>query len=829
MKILKYITISILLFGIYAFALASDIAPRFYVISDFSKGLNSHISDTNIPDNQGVEETNVRINNRFSSLAKRDLLLTSWDAGDYSINGLWRYYKSDATVKTIIATSTYLDIGDVGATTTTHIASILTDGKRWQFITYKDIAIGTNGYDQPLKYDGSTLTTANTDNARTAGDLCAQLGAPFAQLSSENGGNDLDASSWYQYKMVFYDGATYSCSEARSNPILTGSTVCNITLTDIPIGPVGTTHRYIYRTLGNASRAACLADDTFYLVKDLDDNTTLTFDDAMADDDADDDNAPTWSTATTGGIYVTPPTGKYLNIHKERLWIAGNTTYQSDLYFSDDGNPDYFDPDNFFVIRADDGDEITFVKTFLGLLTVGKTNSIQKLYTDGSSTTDWYASDSFSFVGCPAPYTVDVTPKGIVYLGRRGLYIFNGQNSSLISDAVTPQIEDISQADIADAVGIYFSDEYRLAYTSLSSGSSTNNRVLIYNFIRDAYVLDTENVNCFAVFNSGTDLGTLYSGSSAADGYVVAHSYPAPTLNKRYKSDIDAGTFDDTRSYNTENEPKIDISWDCTIATWLTELQTKDASINTLADIETYLPDATIARPDGTGTWTSPVYQIDASNLDKIYWNEDLGSSGNVTFQVRLGATAGACAATSWNTAVANPNGSDLSAITGNSFIQIRANLTTSDTAYTPYLFQTDGYLFKLLYSKLGSLNETSVLSVYKTGWKDFGIPGYKKQIQRIKVFYKGTAGTLKFNIVGDDGDIDKTFEIDLSKEPSASTTDEYSGDKDIKIFTFLAPMNSSTDPSLISQLFQYTLTEDGSAGWEIKKIETMYLVEEIY
>lgn len=808
---------------------ASENPLRFYTISDFSKGLNNHISDTLIPDNQAVEATNVRVNNRFGSLGKRELLLTAWDAGSSSINGLHRYYKSDDTVKTIIATGTYLDIGDTSGTTTTHIASVLTDGKRWQFVTYKDIEIGTNGSDQPVKYDNHTLTTANTDNARTASDLCAQLGAPFAQLSSENGGNDLDASSWYQYKVVFYDGSIYFCSQARSNPILTGSTVQNITLTDVPIGPVGTTHRYIYRTLGNASRAACVADTTFYLVKDLSDNTTTTFDDYLSDDDADADNAPTWATSSAGGIYVTPPMGKYLNIHKERLWIGGNSINQSDLYFSDDGNPDFFDPDDFFVIRADDGDEITFIKTFLGLLTVGKTNTIQKLYTDGSASTDWYASDPFSFIGCPAPYTVDVTPKGIVYLGRKGLYLFNGQNSSLISDAVTPEINDISQTDITNAVGIYFNDEYKLSYTSSFSGASVNNRVLVYNFIRDSYVLDTENINCFAAFNSGIDTGVLYSGSSLADGYVVAHTSSTPVLVKRFKSEIDAGTFDDTYSYGEENFPYIELGWSCTIDTWLTNLQAKNASINTIDDIITYLPDAIIDRPDTDGTWTSSIYQIDASVLDKLYWNENLGSYGDITWQVRLGATSGACASASWETVVTNPNGSDLSGITANAFIQFRANLSTTDILYSPYLYLADGYLFKLSYSKIGTANETSVLSTWKTGWRDFGIPGYKKQIQRIRVFYKGTKGLLNFNIIGSDGDINKTFVIDLSKTPDFSTTDEYSGDSDLKVFTFLAPINSSSEPSLISQLFQYEITENGNTGWELLKIETMYSAEEIY
>jgi hypothetical protein len=322
----KLCSIILLTLLLISSAVASDPTDRFWVLQDFSKGLNSHISPTNLPDNQAAETLNVRFNNRYGALGKRETLRTAWDAGSVTINGLHRYYKSDGTLKTIIATSTFLDIGDAGATTTTHIAQILTDGKRWQFVTYKDVVIGTNGSDQPLKYDGHTLTTDNTDNARTAAELCAELGAPFAQLSSENGGNDLDASKWYKYLIAFYDHSTYTVSLARSNLILTGSTVQNITLTGIPIGPVGTAHRYIYRTRDNANRAAALADTTYYMVKDIADNTTLTWDDNVADGAEPD--SPTWSTVTTGGIYVTPPKGKYGTIHGERFWIAGNITYK---------------------------------------------------------------------------------------------------------------------------------------------------------------------------------------------------------------------------------------------------------------------------------------------------------------------------------------------------------------------------------------------------------------------------------------------------------------------------------------------------------------------
>ncbi|MDD5356436.1 MAG: hypothetical protein PHY56_07875, partial [Candidatus Omnitrophica bacterium] len=148
-------TLSLLLsFLIITAPVFASSEPKYYIIQDFSKGLNNHISDVNTPSNQCVEANNVRFNSRYGALGKRDALITAWDTGSATNNALHRFYKSDGTIKAIIATSTYLDIGDADATTTTHIAQGLTDGKRWQWITFKDVAIGTNGSDQPLKYDG---------------------------------------------------------------------------------------------------------------------------------------------------------------------------------------------------------------------------------------------------------------------------------------------------------------------------------------------------------------------------------------------------------------------------------------------------------------------------------------------------------------------------------------------------------------------------------------------------------------------------------------------------------------------------------------------------
>ncbi len=816
-KILN-IVLALLLFGNTAYgSLEKD---QTYILGSFT-GLNDHINPLLTPSDKANEAKNVRYNNKYGALGKREPLLTLWDAGSAAITGLHKNYKSDGTSKTIIGSGTVLAIGSTTDTTTTTINTGVSDGKRWQFVTYKDIAIGANGSNQPIKYDGHTQTTANTDGSRTAGELCAELGAPFAE---QNTGSNLTASRWYQYKVMFLvSGVTYY-SNAKSNPLLTGTTVRDISLSNIPIGPTGTTARYIYRTIGNTSQAACEADATYKLVATDAGNTATTYDDTMTD--------ATWAGqtawSTSAKFDCTPPVLKYIYIHKERLFGAGNSTYSSYLFFSDDGNPDFFLPTAFENIRADDGDSITFIKGLLGQLVIGKTNSIQKYYTDGSSTTDWYASDVFSTNGCPAPYSPAVTPMGIFYLGRHGIWRFDGTNVTLISDAVTPDIEDINQTNVENCVGFYYNNEYSLAYNSISGGLTNNDKVLIYNLIRDSYTIDTKNINCFASLSSGTDLGQLISGSSLADGYVVAHSSTIPFIYNRLKSEIDAGTKDDVNSFGEEINPNFSISWDCTIATWLTELQAKNGSITTIASIATYLPTAIIARPDTSGTWTSPVFQINAAALDKLYWNETLGAYGDVTWQIRLDSDTD-MTGISWQTAVSNPNGSDVSGITANTYIQLRANFSTTDINYTPEVYQDNGYFFKLIYSKLGSNNETSVLSLHKTGWLDFGKPANKKLITKIKVYYTGTSGTLSVGIKGDDGDIDRSWDIDLSVAPDFSTTDSYTGKGDLKVYTYYPGQNTTTAPSLVSRLFQISLTENGLIGWTIYRLSITYDAEENY
>lgn len=809
---------SLLLSASLCFAQAQLPTDNFYVIDDFSKLLVSHANPYNLGKEGAIDAQNVRANEQYGALAKRSVLNSLGTCShSAAVTGLTRYYKSDATKYTVTSSDVYLDyISDTG--TCTNLYATATTGKRFSFLTYKNWLIATNGYDKPLKWDGKTSTTADTAGARTAGDLVTQLGAPFAELAASTG---LTASKYYQYKIAYYNGTTYSYSTSRSNPILTGGTNAQIKLTDIPLGPSGTTHRYIYRTAGDATRAAVIADTTFYLVTDISDNTTTTYTDSSSDATIAADSAPTQATVTASGTDVTAPYGLYPFIHKDYIWLANDpsgTTYgKSTVYFSQVLNPDYWvTGTNYFLIRPDDGDDITGITSYLGQLTLLKTNTISKIYTDSATTTSWQLSQPFSFIGAVAPFSVMATPLGIFYLGRYGLYKFDGQSSSMISDAVTKDIRDINPTNYANVVATYYNNEYRLAYASSATGSGVNDRVLLFDLVRNSYSKDTENVNAWVVYNSSDDFGALYSGSSNTDGTILAHSTQPSNLIFRYQSDLDAGTYADTAATNSTGSLS-DLRLSLGSSAWSADTSTWDSETT-----------STWAVDDSPGTWTSPIIQVNANSLSKLYWNAVLTSGGSVSIAIRTGTDAAAVAAASYSSEFTNPSGSDISGVTANTYIQIRVTFSTSDFAQTPYIYIQDDFLIKLVYSQTGTAAETSISSLWSTGWNDLVassmqgyLSNYPKTIKEIDIYYDvptNSTGILTFGIQNLKGTNNTSFTIDLSHPPTGNTN--YFGYGTSHVYRWLPP---GTGINLVGDKFKISLSDTSIAQWKIQRMVFRY------
>jgi hypothetical protein len=509
--------------------------------NSFSGGLNTNTSSLSLPKNQCDIAENIRFDSEHNSIAKRDkTVVYGTIATSDSVIGLYRFYENDGD-KTLLCNSSDEVIKGTDATgALTEILDLTNGDRRTQWETWHNIAIGTDGYNQPYKYDGSSASAT-------------YLGSCLATDAGDGAGPD----GTYTYKVTCYTTSYELSFDTPSNTITVSDN--DIDLTMIPICPdtylgEDVTGRKVYRTGDGDSTYKLLSNGT------IADNTSVTLTDSDADGDRTDALSPTATAA--------PPKGKIPLLHKNRLWIANNPDNPSRAYYSDDGSHDYFPAINYLDIRANDGDEIMFLKNLLGKLTAGKNNTIQKIYTDGTPAEDWEISDPFSFIGCHAMYSAANTPVGIIYLSNNGLYTFNGQHSTLISNQVTPEIEDINPSNFPNVWGEYVRNAYYMTYTSVKSGSSTNNRILVYDLINNAYSIDLFNVNVFHVFRSGSDIEALYSGSST-DGKIYAHNRTIKELTHKTHDDF-SGTFNKMRYIpiaigGDALSPVLEISWDQTL------------------------------------------------------------------------------------------------------------------------------------------------------------------------------------------------------------------------------------------------------------------------
>jgi hypothetical protein len=721
----KIIAILFLLFSINAFA-QDEQKGLVYSIDDFSGGLNSKISPLATPKNQAVTVENIRVDSELKSISKRNQISAYGGNETFPVTGLHRFYGVGG-VKTLIRT---LDKNiTVGNDTSGTFSTVLTLNQaplHTQWKNWHNLAIGTDGFNPPYKYDGTSASAT-------------YLGAPLASIGVGGTG----PTGTVRYITTFYTNNTEVSFSQPSNPLVVVSNLVNLTL--IPIGPSQFNGQPV---LGrNIYRNETAAGTSWNLISNgnITNNVNTTLVDSTTD--------PGLGGVLNPTYIMAPPQGKYVEVNANRLWFANNPNQPSRAWYSDSSSHDFFDNLSYFDVRSNDGDEISFMKNLLGILTIGKTNTIEKIYTDGVDPfADWSISDPFSFKGCRAPYTVANSPMGIIYLSDDGLYYFDGQSSHLMSDAVTPQIKDISDSNFANCFGILHKNIYYLSYTSKNSGVSYNNRLLTFDILSNSYNIDLLSIGTLCTFNSGSDWGVLYS-SSSINGSVFVHSEPEYELvNKRW-ADF-GGTFNGSgfvtlSAGGDPEDPIIELHNTTTIDNWV-------GTINAWTGI--------IDRTVQEGNYTSQVFTTRARSFDKAFWNPVIPlTGGRISFAIRANSSVNNCLNTSWSSEFTNPYGSDISGVPGGNYFQYRIYMNTTNMNFTPTLIKQNFYVVKVSYAAQGTQVESSIPMHWTSGFFDMGEPANDKILRKMEVYLNGTAGALNMTVNTIDGASD-TFGIDMSQ-----------------------------------------------------------------
>lgn len=223
-------------------------------------------------------------------------------------------------------------------------------------------------------------------------------------------------------------------------------------------------------------------------------------------------------TATTSAMGGTPPVGKYVLTHLNRMYVAGVAGNRSRLYFSDLGNPESWPALNFVDVGRGDGDAITGLAVVLNQIVVTKDNSVWILQGDSPSTYVLRkASDEGGAVGM---YSFGVVKNTVVWLSKDDVRLFDGLRSAPASEKIEKTFNALNKRQLALAAGVVHDSKYYLAVPN--GASLANDLVLVFDTRRTAWtVYDGIAAAEFCIFKQFNEDTLLFGSSMAGQVYQM--------------------------------------------------------------------------------------------------------------------------------------------------------------------------------------------------------------------------------------------------------------------------------------------------------------------
>lgn len=249
-------------------------------------------------------------------------------------------------------------------------------------------------------------------------------------------------------------------------------------------------------------------------------------------------------TTTPGGVPTT--NCAFSAVHKNRVWAAKSTSAPYRLYYSSLNNAEDWTTTGGYIDLPDMTQTISGIVSWGGYLYIFTETNIFVLL--GSTPNDFSMRKSNSQVGAIAPRSIKVTDIGICFLARTGVFAFDGNSSTKLSDKIEPTINSISKTKVQNAAGLYDGQtRYWLAYTD--STGSFNNKIIIYDIgLKEWYKYDSLSISYFERAYGGTDRGELYGGSSIVNGVVYNLQSATGTESITHSTEAD---FEDCSTFNT--------------------------------------------------------------------------------------------------------------------------------------------------------------------------------------------------------------------------------------------------------------------------------------
>lgn len=164
------------------------------------------------------------------------------------------------------------------------------------------------------------------------------------------------------------------------------------------------------------------------------------------------------------------PKGRFLAVHGNRLFVAGDSDSPTTLYWSELGDYETWPAFNY----AEADENITGIVSDYGRLFVFTPSRIQVFIGDGGLTTTHGIQTLLDGVGCVAPGSIATWEGKTIFLAHDGVRVFDGSASVIISRNIEPVIRNQTPQQRRDVTAAVHKGRYWLRWCD------PTNRCIIY-------------------------------------------------------------------------------------------------------------------------------------------------------------------------------------------------------------------------------------------------------------------------------------------------------------------------------------------------------------
>lgn len=214
-------------------------------------------------------------------------------------------------------------------------------------------------------------------------------------------------------------------------------------------------------------------------------------------------------------------TPKYIEVNQNVMFMSGFSAAPSNVWFSEIAKPENIEPENFFEVRTNDGDQVRATKAFQSTVLVMKEKSFHKVIGDNP--------DNFQLVelstqyGCLSNKSVVEFQEKLLWLDKQGILEYNGSAWNIISTPVEDAFRRMNLSAAREkACAANWSSRNQVWFGIPVDGSTENNLTVVYDYFVNAWTFfDGFNASAFAMIKAGGNAPTMWRGSNS--GMIYAH------------------------------------------------------------------------------------------------------------------------------------------------------------------------------------------------------------------------------------------------------------------------------------------------------------------